>query len=326
MKKLIIPALLWSSLTMAGPVNPMENYTPTNHAENEISRFWRSLRTDLKNKDCYRRAHLWSYSLDRNYGVKSSKIFIHYTDKFNRELDNLGREGGLSFFKKKFWDADGVSRRTRSMVRSNITWDYHVAPLIKVGDKEMVLDRTLPLPYDAVYPYTENQAWNLKTRPATAEEWVEALTVRGEILWKARKAELEEEMAEKMEKAREARSDSRRRKYAQEYHAAQRAYLALEMDKMDSIDIKCQRVESIVEVDKNHDTAWCFYSVAPMYYYNEIDLRYLGYGETGYRYSMAPPMSIHTEENYENGRDYVQYSWNEKELEDAQKEIKIEHN
>lgn len=111
MKKLLIPtlALLWSSIGLgAGPANPMENYTPTNHDEQELRNFWRRMRTDVKGKDCYRRAHLWSYALDRRYGVKSMKIFIHYTDKFNRELDNLGREKGLGWFSRKRWKVDGV--------------------------------------------------------------------------------------------------------------------------------------------------------------------------------------------------------------------------
>lgn len=71
-----------------------------------------------------------------------------------------------------------------------------MAPMIKVNNKNVVLDRYLPLAYDADFPYTENEAWNLTERAASPEEWVEALTIRGELLWQARKAELEEEMAE----------------------------------------------------------------------------------------------------------------------------------
>ena len=308
----------------AGPTNPMDNYTPSNHQEYEVARFWRSMRTDLKGKDCYRRAHLWSYELNRQYGVKSTKIFIHYTNRFNRELDNLGRKRGLGWLARKTWDAPGVTSRTRSLVRSNITWDYHVAPMIDVGDKKIVLDRYLALPYDAPTLYTEREAWSLEARPATAEEWVEALTVRGELLWQARKQELIKEMNEKLLKANREHSDRKRARLRREFEEARKNYIRLGMDKKDRIDIKCKKIDSIVELDKNHDTAWCFYSEAPMYYYNEIDLRYLAYGDTGLRYSMAPPASVQTERNYINGRRYIQSQWNEEELEDAVREIKIE--
>lgn len=299
-------ALTVQSAAWAGPIHPMANYTPSNVSENNVQRIWSSMETRVKNDDCYRRAHIWAYEMWRSFGVKSTKIFMHYTNKWNYELDAMGGEFyGRVFGKirKKTFDAPGITWRTRSMVRSNITWDYHVAPMIKVEGKDVVMDRTLRLAYDAKPgSYTEEQGWNLIKRPSTPEEWVEALTVRGEILWKARKALLRKQISEG--KGQWARNKMRE----------------LGMHNKNRIDIKCKKVDSIADVDKNHKTAWCFYTEAPMYYYNELDLRYLAYGNTGYRYNMPPPLKVHTEQNYQNGRKYIQTEFNPAELRDAEKE------
>ncbi len=330
-----IATLSLSSAVMAAPYSPMTNYTPSDHSENELTRIWSEMRTDLKGKDCYRRAHLWAYSMKQKRNVDSSKIFIHYTNKFNRELDNMGR-GKMGWFERKFFSVDGVSKRDIGMFRSNITWDYHVAPMLSIENEDVVVDRYLDLAYDASYPYTDQESWNLYTRPASPSEWVEALTVRGEILWKIRKQELlndkaeaEEKLAKNKSKLRNTSSKSSIKKYKKkiakyqtEVNEINSTMSKLEMVGNDSIDITCKQVDSIAEVDKNHDTAWCFYSVAPMYYYNEMDLRYLAYGETGSNYAAPPALSVHTEENYQNGRNYVQNSFNPKELKDAKGEIK----
>jgi len=339
-KFIALMALSLSTIAFAEPTIPMENYTPTDHSEYEMNRFWKSMRTDLKGDACYRRAQLWSYELYRNYHVKSSKIFIHYTQKFNRELDEMGRKGGMGWLEKKFFDVDGASKRSIRMIRSNITWDYHVAPLVMVDGQEMVLDRYLDLAYDAKYPYTENEAWKLYARPATPEEWVEALTVRGELLWEVRKIELENEkkdLTSKVAQYKRAVSESTRSsqvrkmqakldKYSAELRDVKQKMDYLEMTNNDHLDMKCERVDSIAEVDKRHESAWCFYTVAPMYYYNELDLRTLAYGQTGYNYAMPAPMSLQTEANYQAGSRFTQTRFNENELKDAQKEIKQKTN
>lgn len=326
-KQLVALTCLVSSLSLfSAPNDPMENYTPSNVAEYEVSRLWRSMRTDVKGDDCYRRAQLWTYEMYKDHSVKSSKIFIHYTDKFNRELDNMGRKRGLNWFSKKTFSVDGVSKRNIKMVRSNITWDYHVAPLLNVNGKEMVMDRYLDLPYDAKYPYSEHQAWRLSARPASAQEWVEALTVRGELLWKVRRQELINDMKELKGKIRNTSSSWEKSDYQSELRDMQKSFKRLGMDKARSIDIKCKRITSMVELDAAQSSEWCFYSVAPMYYYNEIDLRYLAYGNTGLRYNMAVSPRYATEANFRDGRRYIQTRFNQSELEDAKKELKHNDN
>ena len=100
MKNLLVATscILGSLAALAGPVDPMENFYPTEVSSADVNRIWSSMRTDLKGDDCYKRAHLWTYALDRRYRIKTSKIFLHYTDKFNTELDQLGDEDGGGFF------------------------------------------------------------------------------------------------------------------------------------------------------------------------------------------------------------------------------------
>lgn len=285
------------------PANPMENYTPTPITENQMYRMWDNMVTKLKDKDCFKRAHIWSWDFYDFYNVKSMKVFIHYTNKFNRELDDTAKKSRRGL--KKVLD-----RRTYKMLGYNKTWDYHVAPLVQLTNGEYrVMDKSLILAYDAKYPYTDNEAWDLKKRPATIEEWTEGLVIRGELLWKARKAMLERDM--------------QKEDYGSAKYKKLRAkYVELGMDKHDSIDIKCHKAESIAEVDLNHKNAYCFYTIAPMYYFNEINLRNLAFGRTGQAYNKPVAAETYTEENYLNGRDYVQTRWSYSQLKASRSEFK----
>ena len=69
MKYLVIPSLislLSSSTLFAAPINPMENYTPTDISDKylTVDRIWENLDANMKGKDCYKRAHIWSYDTD----------------------------------------------------------------------------------------------------------------------------------------------------------------------------------------------------------------------------------------------------------------------
>ena len=286
------------------PANPMANYNPTPVTEQELRSLWAMLTTKLKDKDCYRRAHIWSWDMFDYYGINSMKVFVHYTNKFNRELDEVAKmsRSGIK---------DKIDQRTYNLLKYNKTWDYHVAPLVQLNNGEYrVLDKSLVLAYDAQYPYSPDEAWALYKRPATIEEWTEGLMVRGELLWQARKAMLERDMQK--EQAGSARHLRLMKKYRE-----------LGMHLSDTVDIKCHRAESIAEVDLNHDTKYCFYTIAPMFYYNEIDLRYLAFGETNQRYTQ--PVNIersYNERNFTHGADnYTQARWNYSELIDAKKEF-----
>lgn len=326
MKRLALATIC--ALTMATQAfsqdynDPMEGYTPTDISSSEAKSVWNSMRTDLKNKDCYRRAQLWTHDMYTKQRIYSRKIFIHYTDKFNRELDNLGREDGLGWFSRKRIEIDGVDNRVIRLIRSNITWDYHVAPLLSVDGEDVVMDRTLSLPYG------EGNTYRLSTRMSTPEEWLDALANRGELFYKARRQELYNDYNEakaKYNKFLERGRTSKIQKFAAKMREAMSQIKRLGMDKNKTIDIKCKKITSMVELDKGHDKEWCYYSIVPMYYYNEIDLRNLAYGRIpGLNYARAVGVEHHTAENFANGRDYVQTRFNPAEVEDAQGEIKAD--
>lgn len=332
MKKLLSLTLCSLSLSaFAGPINPMDFYTPDNIDQRTVEYIWRNQTTEVDGKDCYKRAQLWTTAMRdlRGRQVKVNKIFIHYTDKFNDLLDDLTVDGEqhrvskfnifgkLSNPSKKY----GITSREADLMRNNIVWDYHVAPMAIVNGQEVVLDKTLPLPYDVEMPYNKNASFSLKTRMSTPEEWLEALTVRGEMLWSIRKKIIEHEMNETREDMRSS-NERKREKAIAKLPRLQSEYRALDMDIEDSIDIKCEKIESMAELDANHNNAWCFYSVVPMYYYNEIDLRNLAYGNTGLNHAMAVPTSYATETNFSKGRNYIQNSFSHDELKNALGELK----
>lgn len=284
------------------PADPMENYTPSTVSYNRMMTMWNNMNDKMDGDDCYRRAHIWAYDMYDFYGVKSMKIFIHYTNKFNRELDKMA-----DMYRR---DLKGkIDYRTYNMLKYNKTWDYHVAPLVQLDNGEYrVLDKELIMAYDAGFPYTQDEAWKLIKRPATIDEWLDGLTIRGELLWQARKERLKIDISKA--------SGNRRA-------ALLAKYRELGMDKYDQVDIKCERAQSIAEVDLNHSNNYCYYTIAPMYYYNEIDLRSLAFGYTNQNYAMPVNSSVYTEQNFENGRtNYVVEDWNYSELKDAAKEIK----
>jgi hypothetical protein len=100
------------------------SYVPTLTREQDLQSHYNSMEDFLhkqKLKDCFRRAHLWSHSLETNYGVKGFKVFIFYTRSMTAPIDK--------------------------------DWWYHVAPMYRVektlpsGEKtvqEMVLDPQFP--------------------------------------------------------------------------------------------------------------------------------------------------------------------------------------
>lgn len=78
---------------------------------NDAQALFNSLEGGLSGQSqCYKRAHVWSYSMDARYGVKSMKAFIFFSPSYQK--------------------------------RFNYEWWFHVAPMVYVGDRPFVLDPT----------------------------------------------------------------------------------------------------------------------------------------------------------------------------------------
>lgn len=293
MKKLLLLSLVLANVGVhafeSGPVSPMRDYRPTTHTMSEMMNMWNTMDRNVKGDDCYKRAHVWAWDMYKNYGAMSTKVFIHYTDKWNRELD------------------------AHAESRSNKTWDYHVAPAVRLDNGEiMVLD---------------GHVGKVPLKPVTIIEWVEFLNARGEFLLKERQKELLEDLNRFKRKLARTSRDSKVRKYTDRINSikATMAKIGVTEDPNQYMEIKCKKITHIMENDLGQNDEWCYYSEAPMYYWNQIGLRLLNLGGDLGGYSASAPIAdprVYTEERFANGEAYLLDKWNMSLLEQSAGEMK----
>lgn len=303
MKKLIVISLLTMALNIwAAPISPMDNYQPTVHAKSELNRFWKkieSINTKMKGKDCFKRAMIWSYTLNKHNRVDSKKVYMHYTNKFNREIDDMGRSGAGALFGR--------------VLSRNKGWDFHVAPVVNIEGTDYVLDP------------------HLRKGPEKTEDWVEFLTERGEYRLKIRHNDLLDDL----DKARRrlARSIRSKSTTAVEIASARDKVVEIEAklkelglteNRNQKIDIKCRKIDNIMEFDANQDTEWCFYQEASMYYYGPLQLRLLNYGYIDLDLRLpVMDMTYHTETYFADGAKYIYRNFDRDQLEESLDEFKL---
>lgn len=123
MKQAIFTFILLASLKAVSytPSNELLTYSVTNlQSRNEANEIFNNLYRNRKDwSQCYDRAHYWSYQLFRNHGIYTSKVFIFFTKKYTREINNR--------------------------------WWFHVAPSFDVQGRQHVLDPEFlskPVPYE----------------------------------------------------------------------------------------------------------------------------------------------------------------------------------
>jgi hypothetical protein len=300
MKKLAVlsAALVISTSAFTAPISPMDGYTPTNHSRSELNSFWKTVKTmsdKMKGKDCFKRAHMWSFKLERSYGVKSKKVFMHYTDKFNHELDDQGRSGVGRFFGNLFSGNEG--------------WDFHVAPVVKINGEDVVLDG------------------KLRDQPESIEEWVDFLTERGEYLLKKRQKDIVKDLNKYRKRVRKKNITSEQKR---DYRAkireleAKLKYLGLTENLNQKVDIKCKEITHISQFDSEQQTEWCHYQQASMYYFGPLQLRYLNYGQINWDLRLpVTDMEYHDQQYYNQGGDYVYRYWDYEQLKDSLDELKV---
>lgn len=300
MKTILVIFLITAQFAVAAPISPVMGYNTTNHNQVELKHFWSTLSwmdSRMKGKDCFKRAMLWSYKLDKRFGVKSKKVFMHYTDKFNRELDDQGRAGLEASVGRLFSRNDG--------------WDFHVAPVVKIDGRDVVLDP------------------RMRNRPESIENWVEYLTSRGEWLLKRRHYKLLKKIKRyrkrfSRDKLTEEQIKINRRKLNESL--ATLKYLGLSENPKQKVDIKCEKITHIMEFDRNQENAWCYYQETSMYYFGPLELRYLNYGDipTDKRYPVTE-LSYHNDRSYRDGANYVVRKWDFEKLAESLDEFKFEH-
>ncbi len=108
-------------------------YEPSNYSsEEEAQALMDSIaKIDVRGaSECYWRAHYWSYSLWKNYDVKSKKVFIFFSSKY------------------------------RSLSKKHI-WGFHVAPTVNVNGQERVLDPVFNPSYKTASGESSNRILNI---------------------------------------------------------------------------------------------------------------------------------------------------------------------
>lgn len=296
----LLSVMLASTLSLAAPVSPLADYRTSSHSQYELDTFWRTVSimdSNMKGKDCFKRAMLWSYKLDRQYGVKSKKVFMHYTDKFNHELDDQGRSGIAARFGRLFSSNDG--------------WDFHVAPVVNVEGKDLVLDP------------------RMRKKPEPIEKWVDYLVERGERLLKKRQLDLLKDLRKYRKRSRKYdrytydQLKKHRGKVAEIEQKLKE--LGLTENPNQKMDIQCRKITHIMEFDRNQDTEWCFYQETSMYYYGPLELRFLNYGEISWDQRLpVTDLSFHNQRNFSDGANYVEKDWDHKKLDESLDEFKYE--
>ncbi len=292
MKTLFLVSSLFFSLSasvLAAPISPMRDYFPSVHTYGEMMHFWNTMDKKVKGEDCYKRAHIWSWDMHKNYGVQSTKMFIHYTDKWNRELDQYAKS------------------------KSNKTWDYHVAPAVRLVDgTTMVLD---------------GHVGKVPLQPVTVDQWVEFLNARGEYLLKERQLELLDDLNKNRRKLAKTKRSRKKAKYNGRINAIKNTMnrIGLTEDPNQYMEIRCKPITHIMENDLGQEDEWCYYSEAPMYFWNQIGLRLLNLGGDLGGYGAYAPISdprVYTEDRFANGDRYLLDRWNMSLLQQSADEMK----
>lgn len=115
-------------------ISPMRDYSPTIVSSmGQASQYFNTMRArHRRSGQCYSRAHVWSYELDKNYGLKTKKVWLFFT---------------------------------KSYIRSHrYKWWFHVSPIVVVqgAAEDVVLDRkfmtkpTLLTPWKNYFVTTHN--------------------------------------------------------------------------------------------------------------------------------------------------------------------------
>ena len=86
MKLCVIFCFLFA-VGIAGAVDPLANFPSTNIQQlSTLNQAFKGLWKGRKRSECYDRAHFWSYQMFKEFGIKSTKVFVFFTNKYKREI------------------------------------------------------------------------------------------------------------------------------------------------------------------------------------------------------------------------------------------------
>jgi len=315
MKKTLLALALVSSASSFAQISPLENYTPTSINQNMVGTVWDSMKTSFDSgSECFNRAITWTYDIDKQFGIKSKRILIHYSYKFNKELSSK--------------------------------WGFHTAPIINVEGKDVVFDKGFT-PW--LHSPVSKQMWEEKFLIAGTKELVDkridlAEDLRDEMqdlreLDRSsdyyassyqRTAKKIREIKEEMKYFNVTDADLKKQKPVKiaqlkksiKFHKAKlkefrsgsdnyysvKSQLKYDEDLLQKVmtdldyaaHIQCKKINHIEELDFNLTKEWCYIQETSMYYWGVPQLRLLNYGQ------YDRPYESELASKRRNGAEYVQ--------------------
>ncbi len=89
MKTLLILVFLTLSGGRLWAADPMASFDPTNiYSQDTLSKAFKKLYRGKTGSECYDRAHFWSFQMAQEFDINSTKVFVFFTNKYKREINN----------------------------------------------------------------------------------------------------------------------------------------------------------------------------------------------------------------------------------------------
>lgn len=119
MKKFLFSILVFSSLnSFAQLYSPSASEVSMEEAQKVFNELKIENGRMGKHSECSDRAHMWSLRLDRLNNIKTEKVFLFFTSKFN------------------------MAKVVTTWYNAKIWWWFHVAPAVRVNGELVVMDAT----------------------------------------------------------------------------------------------------------------------------------------------------------------------------------------
>lgn len=244
MKLTITTFLLLSSVAIfAAPITPMDGYQYTDLKDmNQAMRVWYSMKTKTqRSSECFNRALAWVYDMDKQFNIKSRKLILHYSAKYNQELDS--------------------------------GWGFHIAPLLSVQGEDYMFDREFmkePIKRDTwVEHFTTVGVQKLtKKRDKLVKK---KRDLKRKLRRMYREMEEDKNVTWFWDTPSSVKEKIREIELELDY---------LQVNETGPVTIKCKPISNIEELDYHLTDEWCYTQEVNMYYWGIPQLRLLNYGST----------------------------------------------
>ena len=285
-----ISAVLLYSVSVFAQISPLKNFHASDINPSTAEDVWKAMKTEYHAKSqCYNRAHSWVVDMNTQFNVDAKKILIHYSALYNTEISSkwgfhiapvVAVEGEDKVFDKGFLPN----------IFTPLTKEMWLEYFLDDGEHKLV-EKRIELKRE------EN---NLKAE--IRESLISGNTNRSSRLnrelqevkndlkrFKIRDRDLEEQRPKKIEKLNrwitflkeeltKNHSTQTRQSIQRQLKSKQLTLSRMQRSLDYAVNIECQRIQHIEELDYNKSGAWCFVQEVAQYYWGIPQLRKLNYG------------------------------------------------